>query len=1174
VTEETLLQEALAKSPSERAAFLEQTCAVRPELRAAVLALWAAHEKYGDVLNETRTEPGSTGEPEPGPATVAATLDFTPKLDPPHTTAPDADHPFAPTLDPLGTHPYVVSAPQSDLARIDTRSASSPRVQIAGYDILQELGRGGMGVVYKARHQKLGHEVALKMVLAGGLASTEDLARFQLEAAAVARLNHPGIVHIHEFGDYEGKPFFSLEYVAGGSLARKLKAGALPAPTTAALVQKLATAIAHAHEHGIIHRDLKPANVLLTLQGEPKITDFGLAKDLQHDAGLSGTGQVMGTPSYMAPEQAEGRVHEIGPATDVYALGVILYQCLAGKVPFKGTTLHETLKLVVTQEPEKPRRLQAEVPRDLETICLRCLEKEPRQRYATASDLADELGRFLRGEPVAARPVGRLERGWRWCRRNPAVASLLTAVAASLLLGAGVAMAFAIQANRRAAEATTERDRANEERARAEAHETQAIDAVKKFRDAVAGEPELKNTPQLERLRKRLLKEPLAFFHELRDRLQADADTRPESLARLAQASYDLGQLTSEIGNQQDALSAYRDALSIRQKLADANPSDTDLQVYLGCTQHEMGALLEANGKSAEALQAYQSALAILQKLANAQPADPMHQKNLANCHNSIGVQLHTIGKPAEAQKAWESALAILQKLADANPSDTDLQSRVATTHLRIGTALSDTAKQSEALRAMQSALVILQKMADTNPSITHFQRSLANCQNNIGGGLRATGKPAKALIAYRSALTIQQKLAGANPTVTGFQSDLTQSHINIGRLLEETGKPAEALTAYESALAIQQKLADANPTVTRYQSDLALIHNNRGLVLSNTGKPLVGLKSLESARAICQKLADANPSITEFQSNLARSHNNLGIQLLAVGRPAEALKAYESALAIRQKLARDHPESPNLASSMGATLHNLASLDLTVKRFTEGRDRLRQAIAWQQKALAMNPAHLQYRQFMANHLTNLIFAARGLGDSEGMAEAERELAKLRASDPVSAALDARLAAIVKGNEQPRDEMDRLRLAQRAYDKALHGTAARLWGEALAKNPKLGDNLQAGRRYNAACAAARAGCGNSKDDPPPDDASKVKLRRAALDWLRVELAAYTRVYVSRPAAARGFVQQQLEHWQQYSDLAGIRDAAALAKLPADEQKAWTQLWADVASLLKKAEDKK
>jgi WD40 repeat protein/tetratricopeptide (TPR) repeat protein len=333
--------------------------------------------------------------------------------------------------------------------QLTTSPAAGPPTQaqlpeIPGYEVLSELGRGGMGIVYQAWQTDLHRLVALKMVLAGAHASPQELARFRTEAAAVARLQHPHIVQIYDVGQKGLHPYMALEYVDGGSLARKLHGSPLPARQAAQWVATLARAVHYAHQRGIVHRDLTPANVLLAVaqpphglpledadQGGraehylPKLTDFGLAK-LLVGAGptLTQTGIAMGTPSYMAPEQAAGRIKEIGPATDIYSLGAIFYEMLTGRPPFKADTAVETLAQVQSQEPASPSRSRPKLPRDLSTICLKCLEKESGKRYASAEALADDLHRFLAGEPIRARPVGSGERLWRWCRRNPAVATL------------------------------------------------------------------------------------------------------------------------------------------------------------------------------------------------------------------------------------------------------------------------------------------------------------------------------------------------------------------------------------------------------------------------------------------------------------------------------------------------------------------------------------------------------------------------------------------------------------------------------------------------------------------------------------------------------------------------------------------------------------------------------
>jgi serine/threonine protein kinase len=299
------------------------------------------------------------------------------------------------------------------------KPASGPLPAIPNYEILRELGRGGMGVVYLARQVQLERLVALKMILSGWSAGQDALTRFQREAEAIARLQHPNIVQVFDAGEHEGKPYLALEFCGGGNLADKLGGSPLPAREAALLVTTLAQATHAAHQAQMVHRDLKPSNVLLTPDGTPKITDFGLAKRLDDtDAYLTQSGLIVGTPSYMAPEQATGKSKNVGPACDIYSLGAILYECLTGRPPFKGATVLDTLHQVMVDEPIPPRQLVPRIPRDLEVIVLKCLEKEPARRYSSTEQLAQDLQRWLEGTPIRARPVGGLERLWKWARRR------------------------------------------------------------------------------------------------------------------------------------------------------------------------------------------------------------------------------------------------------------------------------------------------------------------------------------------------------------------------------------------------------------------------------------------------------------------------------------------------------------------------------------------------------------------------------------------------------------------------------------------------------------------------------------------------------------------------------------------------------------------------------------
>ncbi len=1096
------------------------------------------------------------------------------------------------------------------------------------YEIEKELGRGGMGVVYKAHQTSLNRPVALKMIKAGVLADDAELRRFQNEAEAVALLDHAGIVPIYEVGEHDSQRYFSMKLVEGGNLAEQLDWFKDNPGVAATLLAEAAEAVHHAHMRGILHRDLKPANILVDAEGHPHVTDFGLAKRVEADVEMTASGAILGTPAYMSPEQAAGRRGTITTASDVYGLGAILYALLTGKAPFGGDSLADTLQAVKERPPESPRSLNASIPRDLETICLKCLAKDARRRYASAQALADDLRCWLDSRPITARRVGAAERAWLWCKRKPAVAALAAAVALAVV--GGTAGMFAVQAranadlrsaNGKLDQANTELKSSNaaldQQRTRAEEREKQAIDAVKRFRDAVAENPELKNNRSLESLRKTLLKEPLAFFRSLRAGLQADRDTRPESLARLAAASFELGSLNNEIGDKQDALSAYRESLAIRQKLADANPgvngfqsdlarcrdsigslqgatgrpaealvsfeqarviwerlsrenlSVTEFQRSLAWNYHNIGLLQNATGRHAETLALYEQARAIRDRLVRENPSVTEFQHDLAKCHYIIGALLGAMGRPAEALVSFDQARVIWERLSRENPSVTLFQGSLAWIYHNIGMMQDATGRHAEALALFEQAGAIHERLARENPSVTEFQYNLARSHNSIGGVRNAMGRPAETLVSFEQARVIWERLSRENPSVTEFQRSLAWNYHNTGILQSDTGRQAEAQASYEKAFAIHERLATDNPSVTDFQYDLARSHNDIGSLRHRAGRPAAALGSFERARAIWERQARENPLFTD-QSGLAWSYHGIGTLQREAGRPQGAMTSFAKARAIWERQAREHPDSPEFASDLGGILNDMAMIDLSERRLDDGRAKLARAIELQRKALASNPANPTYRQFLADHLRNLITASRGLGDPEGVSKAERELAEVRDADPAMVALDARLLIIIKGDQQPRDEAERLKLAQRAYDKAIHVTATKLWSDALQANPKLIVDRQAPYRYHAACAAALAASGAGKDDPPPDDTAKAKLRRQALDWLKAELAVWATLLESGPLQAKVLIAQTLKHWQEDTDLAGIRNANALGALPESERAAWRTFWAGVAALLEKA----
>ena len=345
--------------------------------------------------------------------------------------------------DPNRTHSLPAGATSTSSS--DTSSISTFPRRFGDYELVERIASGGMGVVYKAKQLSVNRIVALKMIIGGQLATEAEVLRFHAEAEAAAHLDHPNIVPIYEVGEHEGRHYFTMKFIDGGNLAAQVETLRRDPFRAAALLADCGVAVHYGHRRGILHRDLKPANILLDSDGKPHVSDFGVAKRMDAGSGLTQSGTVIGTPAYMAPEQAAGHVKDITTAADVYSLGAILYELLTGRPPFVGEASHETLRLVLEAQPTRPRVIDPKIDRDLETICLKCLDKDRRQRYRSAEELADELRRFVNGDPIKARPVGRTARAWRWSRRNPLAAALL-AVASSLLIFTTAAAVYVARA--------------------------------------------------------------------------------------------------------------------------------------------------------------------------------------------------------------------------------------------------------------------------------------------------------------------------------------------------------------------------------------------------------------------------------------------------------------------------------------------------------------------------------------------------------------------------------------------------------------------------------------------------------------------------------------------------------------------------------------------------------
>jgi serine/threonine-protein kinase len=769
---------------------------------------------------------------------------------------------------PVGSEPPLLNAecdqsPETIPDEYEDALVDRPAM-VAGYEILGLLGRGTMGVVYKARQCGLNRIVAVKMILAAEHSGPAELARFRGEAMALAALRHPYIVQIYEVGEDRGRPFFSLEYVDGGSLAKKIGGVPQPPDQAALLVRALADAMGSAHHLGIVHRDLKPANVLLTAAGEPKISDFGLVKRLADDAGQTQSGSILGSPGYMAPEQAEGRSREVGPLADVYGLGAILYHLLTGRPPFRAATVLDTLQQVRTQEPIPPSQFQHKLPRDLETICLKCLQKDPAKRYPTAADLAADLRCFGAGEAIRARPVSRVERLWRWARRNPRVAALSGAVAC-LVVAWSITSTWLYRkarsnertAVRAAAEArdsealarrNAEEARRNAEEARRNAERARASEDLAKRRADLArdtaqdafnrtirlGEQVLrrvqaKHDParaQAEWLR---LRDDLASTLQkelvpIANRIEAQGVT-PFGLAAMHQG---LGDLFRRSGQGEEARRQFRRTIELIDQVARAQPDNDVARANLGVMHQRLGeAALELDGDGRRALEEFQLSWDLQERIAR-EPRSKNYTKTdnhrlLSHAALKLGLAELGLGHPAEAyaqfQTAWENRKAWTLAAAQ----DARARSYLSEAEFWLGVASSRLDRWTESRQHLDQAIGICDDLVRRFAREPGFKADLAAIHGSYGDALSRRGDDAEAEKALRRSLQHAESALAQNPEEQGVQPVMAAADDALAAIALKAHREADAQRLFQASLEIRVELARLDPSNLPRQAELAL---------------------------------------------------------------------------------------------------------------------------------------------------------------------------------------------------------------------------------------------------------------------------------------------------------------------------------------------------------------
>jgi tetratricopeptide (TPR) repeat protein len=785
-----LFDQAQARAPEQRAVFLQEVGAAHPTLCAELESMLADDQKArGERLLQ-----------EPCPVNARVLLP--------------------------GDSPTIVSA-RRDAESNDTLVGG----RVGPYLVEARVGHGGMGSVYRALRQgEYRQRVALK-VIRPGLASEEVLHRFRTERQVLAELEHPHIARLLDGGCTEdGRPYFVMEYIDGEPLHRYCESRQLGTRERVELLRSVCAAVRHAHECGVLHRDLKPDNVLVTTEGTPKVTDFGLAKRLDADSdgpAQTQTGAVLGTPSYMAPEQAAGQRAKVGVATDVYALGAVLYELLTGRPPFRSETPLETLQQVLSDEPVPPGQLHPKLARDLETICLKCLQKDPARRYATVAALADDLRRFHGGEPILARPVGRAERLWRWCRRNPAAAS-----AAALLVTATLGLAVGLWVVNNARQETED-----------------ALGKVEQEQQKTAQALELSQKAEKNAgtQRQLALKTLRGVIEDIQARLKDKPGQAGLRKALLARAQAGL----SEVARAADtAAMVDHETIWVHIELGD---------IFLRIEE----------GGTAEGKVQYDTAQRLARQVWEVNPENKLARRDLNVCHNKLGDVCLVLLDYRTALDNYKKALDLSRPLADEHPRDANLQRDLAVSLTKVGDVCLKLDDLRVALGNYKPALDIAQRLADLDRNNDGAQRDLSVAYNKLGNVQLRLGQGQSALDSYRNAMEIRQRLARAYSNSLQAQRDLMVSHLKLGDVHVRLGDARAALDSYKAALEICQGRAGTDPKDAQTQRDLDACHIKAGDMCLLLGDSDGALNNYKGGEQISRRRATVDKANVQAQTDL-----------------------------------------------------------------------------------------------------------------------------------------------------------------------------------------------------------------------------------------------------------------------------------------------------------------
>jgi serine/threonine protein kinase/tetratricopeptide (TPR) repeat protein len=981
---------------AQRAAYLDEACAGNPRLRADVEALLRAHATDPDFLERPAGSPQETVD-----------------------SAPAAGSPGEPPR-PAG-------------------ATEQPGVVLAGrYKLVEEIGEGGMGAVWLAQQQEPVKRLVALKVIKPGMDSKQVLARFEAERQALALMDHPNIARVLDAGATPaGRPYFVMELVKGVPITRYGDEHRLTPRQRLELFVPVCQAIQHAHQKGVIHRDIKPSNVLVAQydgRPVPKVIDFGVAKaagqPLTERTLVTGLGAVVGTLEYMSPEQAELNQLDIDTRSDVYSLGVLLYELLTGSTPLerrrlKEAPLLEVLRLIREEEPPRPstrlsstdelpsvaanrglepRKLSGLVRGELDWIVMKALEKDRNRRYETASAFAADVQRYLADEPVLAGPPSARYRLKKFLRRNrgPVLAGMLVLLAlVAGIIGTTVgllqAQAAGDQAREEAWKAGQERDGANAareeerkakdaesvQRKRAEAARDHAAITLDAMTSEVAGES-LAQQKELTPEQKQLLTTALEYYRELLKETGNDEATR----RRLAAAAHRVGMIETRLGRKKEGAVLIRQARDLAARLVTDFPSIREYRENLAACHSNLGLLLHESAKWDRAETEYRAAFALVKELSGGAPKDPRCRQQLAKIHNNLGNLLHDLGKQDRAEKEYRTALAIREQLVKQFPGAPDYRLELAGVHNNLGNLQANLGKRAQAVAEYRLAIDLQEKLAAEFPADRGYRQALATIHNGLGALLLTVGKWEQAEKEHRAALTIQQKLIAEFPVVADYRRQLARSHINLGILQRTLGKPELAEAECRAALDISAKLVKEFPALPECRQQLAHCHHSLAILLAGWGKREQAEVEFRAAIAQRHQLATDFPTIPRYRQDLATSRHNLVVVLYELGKRDQAETECAAAIDLQQNLAAELPSVPDYRGDLARSHSSMGNLLKAKGMSARALTAFRASVALKEKMIAEVPTVPQYRHELATTRNNLGIVLYEMGKAD---EAEAE---------------------------------------------------------------------------------------------------------------------------------------------------------------------------------------